>query len=261
MLGKLLKYDLKKNMRWLWILFASTILVAAITRGCKELAQEIMFFNILSIFFDSVFYALVINSIVQPFLRSFLNFSKSLYGDESYLIHTLPVTKNQIITSKFLTSLIEMLLGFASIVVSLLIMFASPTFFSTLKLLISTVVVGEFSLFCILLLFIILVIVEFLMFISIICFSIVLANKTKEKRFLKAFLITAALAFVAITVLSIFMIIVLLINGVSLSVSTLALSKTAFISILTTGIVVYSAFIILFFVLTKKEFNKGVNVD
>ena len=74
MLSKLLKKDLNKNMRWLWILFAATIVVSAITRGCKELGENIAFFKILGIFFDSVFYALAVNVILQPFLRNFLNF-------------------------------------------------------------------------------------------------------------------------------------------------------------------------------------------
>lgn len=104
MLSKLLKKDLKKNMHWLWILFLSTIAIAGITRGFKELGDNSTFFKILSIFFDSVFYALAINGIIQPFLRNFLNFTKSFYSDESYLTHTLPVTKNQLITSKYITA-------------------------------------------------------------------------------------------------------------------------------------------------------------
>ena len=70
MLSKLLKNDLKKNMRWLWILFVSTMAVAGVARGCKELGENIMFFKILGIFFDNIFYALLINSIIQPFLRT-----------------------------------------------------------------------------------------------------------------------------------------------------------------------------------------------
>jgi len=101
MFAKLLKNDLKKNMRWLWILFVTTIAVAGVNRGCKELAENIAVFKIFAIIFDSVFYALLVNVILHPFLRNFMNFSKSLYGDESYLTHTLPVTKNQIINSKF----------------------------------------------------------------------------------------------------------------------------------------------------------------
>jgi len=261
MLGKLLKKDLRKNMRWLWILFISTILVAGITRGCKELGESIAFFKILGIFFDSIFYSLAVNVILQPFLRNFLNFSKSFYSDESYLTHTLPVTKNQLINSKMITALIEVILGFITLILSILIMFISPTMFTSLKMILSMLIVGNFSLALVLILFIILIVVEFLMFLSIIFFSIVLAYKEKEKRVLKTFLITAGLAFASISVLSVVMIAVLLINGINLSSQTLILSNTAFLSIIISGIVVYSIAITIFYFLTKKEFNKGVNVD
>lgn len=261
MLSKLLKNDLKKNMRWMWILFVGLIAVACINRGCKELAQNLVFFKILAIFFDSVFYSLLVNVILQPFLRSFLNFTKSIFGDESYLTHTLPVTKNQIITSKFLTAIIEITLGFLCVVSALLIVFASPTLFPTISLLLSTIIVGEISLFWVLFLFILLIIVEFLMFISIIFFSIILAYKSKEKKVLKSFLITALLSFVSITILSIFMIIVLLINGIDLSSTSLVLTYNTFISIILTGIIVYISLTTLYFFFAKKELNKGVDVD
>lgn len=261
MLGKLLKNDLKRNMKWMWILFLSTIMVAGVSRGCKELGENIVFFKILSIIFDSVFYSLLVNVILQPFLRNFLNFSKSLYGDESYLTHTLPVNKNQIINSKFLTALIEILLGFATLVISLVIMFASPTFLSTIEMIISMIVIGKISVWLVLGLFILLVIVEFLMFLSIIFFSIVLAYRAKEKRVLKTFLFTALMSFLALTVLSIFMMIVLLANDVNIMSANLVLSSSAFIGVLITGILVYSAVIIVFYFLTKKVFRKGVNVD
>ena len=77
MLSKLLKHDLKKNMRWLWILFVATIVIAGIARGFKELGNSIAFFKILGIIFESLFYTLAINCIIQPFLRSFL-FSTSI---------------------------------------------------------------------------------------------------------------------------------------------------------------------------------------
>ena len=261
MLSKLLKNDLKKNMRWMWILFVSTIAVAGITRGCKELGENIAFFKVIGIFFDSVFYALAVNVILQPFLRNFLNFTKSFYSDESYLTHTLPVTKTQLINSKYLTALIEIVSGFACLVLSLLIMFASPTMDDVLNMLISTIVLGEISVFFTIVLFVALVIVEFLMFISIIYFSIVVAYRAKEKRVLKTFLITAALSLAALAVLAVVMLVVLLANGVNISASTLLLPKSAFISVLITGIVVYLGVAILFYFLAKHEFNKGVNVD
>lgn len=261
MLSKLLKKDLKRNMRWFWILFASTILIALMSRCCKMLGQNIVFFKILGIIFDSVFYSLAVNVILQPFLRNFLNFAKSFYSDESYLTHTLPVTKNQLINSKYLTAIIEITSGFACLILSILIMFASPTMDDVLKILISTMIKGEFSLIIVLAIFIILVVVEFLMFISIIFFSIVLAYKSREKRVLKTFLYTMAFAFASLAVLSIVMLIVLSVNGVKIVTSSLVLSYSAAISVVVAGILVYTLVTILFYFLTKREFNKGVNVD
>lgn len=261
MLNKLLKRDLKKNMRWMWILFVSTIAIAGITRGCKELGKNIAFFNILGIFFDSVFYALAINSLLQAFLRNFLNFKNSFYSDESYLTHTLPVTKNQLLNSKYLTALIEILCGFACLIISILIMFISPTFFTSLELMLSTLISGSFCTGLVITLIIILIIVEFLMFESIIFFGIVQGYKAKDHKILKSFLITAASAFASLATLAIIMVIVLLINGINLSDSTLVLSNTTFLSVIITGITVYTAVTILFYFLTKHTFNKGVNVD
>ena len=261
MLTKLLKKDLKKNMSWMWILFVSTIGLAGITRGCRELGYSVAFFKIVTVVLEGLFYSLAINSIIQPFLRNFLNFHKSFYSDESYLTHTLPVTKNQLINSKYLTALIEMLAGFATIIVSILIMYARPGFTDVLKLFISTVITGNFSLILVISLFITLVIVEFLMFLSIINFSIVVAYKSKENRKMKTFLIAAACALVALAILAICMLIVLLINGIKITSSILVLSSSAMYSVIITAIIIYSIVTILFYFLTKHHFNKGVNVD
>ena len=261
MLGKLLKKDLNRNMRWMWILFVSTILVAGITRGFKELGESIMFFKILGIFFDSVFYSLVVNVIIQPFLRNFLNFTKSFYGDESYLTHTLPATKTQLITSKFLTAIIEITLGFACLVTSLLIMFYTPTMFDKLGIFISIMFGSKLSVALVLTLFIVMVVVEFLMFISLIYFSIVIAYRSKERRVLKTFLLTLLMSLASITILSVVMMVVLAINGVKLTSATLTLSSSVFTDVMITGIVVYSLIGMLFYFITRRAFNKGVNVD
>ena len=261
MLSKLLKKDLKKNMSWMWILFASTIGLALITRGCRELGKNIGFFQMVTIVFEGLFYGLAINTIIQPFLRNFLNFHKSFYSDESYLTHTLPVTKNQLINSKFLTALIEMVIAFASLIVSILIMYAKPGFMNVLKLLISTAVTGSVSIIFTLILFVILVLVEFLMFLSIINFSIVVAFKSKDKRIFKTFLIAISCAFVSLFVLAICMLIVLLINNIKITSSTLVLSSSAMYSVFITAILIYSAATLLFYFLAKHEFNKGVNID
>ena len=42
--------------------------------------DNIAFFKIVGILFDSVFYSLAVNVVLQPFLRNFLNFSKSFFN-------------------------------------------------------------------------------------------------------------------------------------------------------------------------------------
>ena len=261
MLSKLLKRDLKKNMRWMWILFVGTIVLAAVTRGVKELGENVAFFKVVGIFLEGVFYGLAVNLIIQPFLRNFLNFHKSFYSDESYLTHTLPVTKNALINSKYLTALIEIVAGFASLIVCILIMYAGPNFIQTLKLLLSTVITGEFSVALALVGIVALIIVEFLMFISIIDFSIIIGFRAKDRKILKTFLITLGISFAAITVLFICLLIVFSINGVKLTTTSLVISGSAFMSVLVSAIVIYIAVVVLFYFLAKREFNKGVNVD
>lgn len=261
MLSKLLKKDLKKNMRWMWILFVATIGLALVTRGAKEIGERVAFFKVIVIFLEGLYYGLAVNLILQPFLRNFLNFHRSFYSDEAYLTHTLPVTKSQLINSKYLTAMIELLLGFASLLLSLLIMYAGPSFVDTLSLLLSTLIVEKISVFAAISLVVVLVIVEFLMFISIIDFSIVVGFKAKDKRVLKSFFITAGSAFIAITVLAIALVIVLAINGIKLTSTTLMLTGSAFYSVIVTAILLYLAIYVLFYLLAKREFNKGVNID
>ena len=110
-------------------------------------------------------------------------------------------------------------------------------------------------------LFVVLVIVEFFMFISIICFAIVVAYRARDHKILRAFLISAAMAFASLTVLAIVMVVVLAVQGISLSSATLVLSSGAFVSVILTGIIVYLLISTVFYFLTKREFKKGVNVD
>ena len=261
MLSKLLKNDLKKNMRWMWILFISTIVLSGITRALTELGKNFAFFRVATTFFEGLFYGLAVNLIIQPFLRNFLNFHKSFYSDESYLTHTLPVTKNQLINSKYLTAIIEIITGFASLIVSILIMYVGPNFMNTLRLMFSSIVTEKVSISLSLTLLITLVIVEFLMFISIIDFSIVLGFKSRDRRILKTFLITIGCAFASGLVLFAIMLIILSINGIKFTSSTLILTRSAFYSILLAGIITYSIVIVVFYFLTKHHFNKGVNID
>ena len=49
---------------------------------------------------------MIFNIIINTMMKCWVRFSHSLYKDESYLTHTLPVTKNELYDSKFIQALI-----------------------------------------------------------------------------------------------------------------------------------------------------------
>ena len=51
-------------------------------------------------------FSMVASILINTMMRSWIRFRDSIYKDESYLTHTLPVTKNNIYNSKFLQTLI-----------------------------------------------------------------------------------------------------------------------------------------------------------
>ena len=118
MLGKLLKYDLKYMIKNMCIFYILAIIFAIITRILTSLDQTFMV-GILTKISMGCMFAMVFNIIINTMMRSWVRFRQSIYKDEAYLTHTLPVSKNEIYNSKFLESLIFFIVGFIVILISL----------------------------------------------------------------------------------------------------------------------------------------------
>ena len=95
MLGKLLKYDLKYMLRNMVVFYILTIFFALTTRILFSLDQSIIV-NILAHISSGCMFSMIGSVLINTMLRSWVRFKDSLYKDESYLTHTLPVTKNNI---------------------------------------------------------------------------------------------------------------------------------------------------------------------
>ena len=70
--------------------------------------------------------SMIFNVLINTMMRSWVRFRDSLYKDEAYLTHTLPVTKNELYNSKFIQTLIFYFIGFVVILLSLFIVYYSP---------------------------------------------------------------------------------------------------------------------------------------
>jgi len=113
MLGKLLKYDLKWIYKLVIVFYALSIVFAIITRICSMIDNS-MLFSILTQISAGFTISMLVNSLINGIMRSWIRFRENVYKDESYLTHTLPVSKNAIYLSKVLAAI---LCSFSSIVV------------------------------------------------------------------------------------------------------------------------------------------------
>ena len=141
MLIKLLKYDLKymiKNMSVFYIL----AIFFAITTRLLSLPEQSVMIGILSKISSGCMIAMIANIVINVMMRSWVRFRDSLYKDEAYLIHTLPVTKNDLYNSKFIQTLIFFFIGFVIILLSLFVAYYTQDSWQVIKEYIKTITIG-----------------------------------------------------------------------------------------------------------------------
>ena len=95
MVNKLLKYDLKYMIKNMAIFYILSIFFALTTRILFNMEQSAII-NIISQISVGCMFAMIVNTLINTIMRSWIRFRDSLYKDESYLTHTLPVTKSNL---------------------------------------------------------------------------------------------------------------------------------------------------------------------
>ncbi len=105
---KLLKYDLKWTYKILAPLYLAVITCVIIGRILNPMSHSTLI-STLSVIFLSATIGLMINSYINTIARSWARFARNLYGDESYLTHTLPVSSHSIFRAKTLAAVITLL--------------------------------------------------------------------------------------------------------------------------------------------------------
>ena len=141
MLNKLLKYDLKYMIKNMSVFYILAIFFAIITRILSLLDQSVMI-GILTKISSGCVIAMIANIIINVMMRSWIRFRDSLYKDEAYLTHTLPVTKNALYNSKLLQALIFFFVGFVIVIITLFIAYYTKDTWHSIKLYIKTITTG-----------------------------------------------------------------------------------------------------------------------
>lgn len=105
MFAKLLKYNLKKSIKFFVIVYVTMLCSGLIARLFAEFGNT-NFTYIMSVVFQGVCWAGVATLFINNLLRLWADFRNNLYGDEGYLLNTLPVKSTTIFWSKWVNALI-----------------------------------------------------------------------------------------------------------------------------------------------------------
>lgn len=261
MTAKLLKYDLKKTTKVLIYMYVISIGVAILAR-LVSLLDHIQLFFIVTKVLEGTVYAAVVNIMVNTFIHILLNFGKGFYGDESYLTHTLPVGKDKLLLSKYLTALVVIVASVLVCVLSLFIAIYNEQIKLFIEVSLKQIVVGfDMSVGGFVALIVGVLFAQTCANISMAYTAMVKANTYNQKRTLKGIIwfaiyyaITSIVSLVAICV-------VLAVSGSVSDILAETMSQQSFISILIVGLICYVASAIIYYFLCQKLFQKGVNVD
>lgn len=257
----LIKYDLRKMLKLLSIYYVLSIIVGGISRLFFTFSDKAIF-SILYTIFSSLEYALWGGIFVQTFVRVILRFNLNFYGDESHLTHTLPVTKKQLLISKYISSLIVIISSVAVLAVSVFIMFYSKANMDYIKQFLNTSTSGLKISTGLFLSLIVLAFSAEICAIMSMCFSgIIIGKRYNTKKNLLSFVYIVAFYFASVILMLIVAAIVFACNGNISALTNNHLSGNSLISIFIVAIVTYLILSVAFYFVSKWQFEKGVNVE
>ena len=263
MLNKLLKYDLKYMIKNMAIFYILSIFFAITTRILFNIEQSVII-NIIGQISVGCMFSMIASTLINTIMRSWIRFRDSLYKDESYLTHTLPVTKNELYNSKFIQTLIFFFISFLVIIISLFIAYYSKENWLAITNYIKTITTGlNMSTSFFITMTIIIIFLEVFNAIQCGFLGIILGNKMNNRKIgysvlfgFITYLVAQSLILGSIFVYGLFdSSIMELFKTATINIDVEAFKVLAILSSL-----LYIAIIFIMSILCKKELNKGVNV-
>lgn len=263
MLNKLLKYDLKWIFKLLIVFYIIALVFSILTRILFSIDNSTIF-NILGKICSGVTISFIFSIIINNIMRCWARFVKNLYGDESYLTHTLPVEKKTIFISKFLTGIITMLVSIVVILLVLFVAYYSKENIEWLKQSLNIIATIYNSTVIKLLLIIFLVFfLEMVFTIFAGYIGILLGHKSNDRRIVNSiiygfitYMLTQSLTLIIMFICGIFNqdIMNLFMTNTIVNIDMLKY-------IMYGAIVLYSVYIVIYYIIGLKLFNKGIDVD
>ncbi len=266
MLGKLFKYDFK----WINKVMIIYYVIAAVLTGLTKFVEHLLNSKATTmiVIVDKILVGMLISCffsiLVTVVMRIWARFNKNTYGDESYLTHTLPVTKSQIYNAKILAAICSIIIAVVIIIASILIVYLNADTISAIRAVLDelTQVFTRGGTIGIIVAAVLLIIFEimFIMFSGI--FGIVVGNRANNKKMLRSILIGIMMYSMLSGFLLIITYIIAQVNPTVMELyQTEVPSADAIKAIIYIGLGIYILYNLGYYLVCKKILEKGVNVD
>ena len=264
MLNKLLKYDLKYMIKNMAIFYILSIFFAITTRILFNMEQSVII-NIIGQISVGCMFAMIVNTLINTMMRSWIRFRDSLYKDESYLTHTLPVTKSELYNSKFIQTLVFFFISFVVILISLFIAYYSKENWLAITNYVKTITTGlNMSTLFFITMAIIIIFLEVFNAIQCGFLGIILGNKMNNGKIGYSVLFGFITYLVAQSlILGLVFVYGLFDSSIMelFKIATISIDVEAFKVLAILSSLLYIMIIFIMSILCKKELNKGVNVE
>ncbi len=262
MLKKLLKYDLEWCYKPLAVFYILAIFFSIIVRIVESFDQTLIVLIIDKICCGVVI-AMIVNILINCFMRNWARFVRNIYKDESYLTHTLPVNKNKIYLSKILTAIITLLTSFIVIIVCLDIATLNKDTWIILKhSLEQSAVYLDSSVFSLIFVMIITIFFEFLFMMMSGILGIIIGHRSNNFKIVKSIVIGFFIYMILSSMSLGALFVAGLLNSDIMSLfNNIEVSSKALKSMMLVGILVYAIYNLGIYFIGNKLLNKGVNVD
>jgi len=263
MLKKLLKHELKSIYKFLIIFYSLSIFFALLTRIFLGIDNSFIM-NIIAKICSGVTISMIVNILINNLMRLWVRFKNNLYGDESYLTHTLPIEKKTLYLSKILSALISVFTSILVIGLTLFIAYYSKENIEILKnILLPLVDIYNSSIIKILLAFLFIFFLEFTNALQVGYTGIILGHKMNNNK--TAF--SVLFGFVSYMVIQMFGLICLFIVALfnkdllNLFITNEMINIDMVKVIIYLSTTIYTITLIINYFVNIKLFKKGVNVD
>lgn len=263
MLGKLLKYDLKWIYKVVVIFYILAFIFSIIGRGLSYIENSVIF-GVITQFAFGFAISMMASSLINCVMRLWARFVKSVYKDESYLTHTLPVEKKTIYKAKALAAIITIITTAIVILACLFICYYSEANMQVIKSALEITASTYNTTVLNLLLLVSMVLLLQIIFIVFIGYAgIVLGHKSNQNKMVKSIIISFGFYMImqVTSVILVFAIGLLNPNIMNLVNTTEAINVETIKYLMYGAMIMYAIYIFFYFLLGIKQFEKGVNVE